>query len=424
MITRQKKNKVSSFQFKKFSRKQKKLLNWWQHKVIRENDIIIADGAIRSGKTISMIVSFMQWSQYTFSNESFIIAGKSIGSLKRNVIKPLLQILTEWNWNYNFNRSENYIEIGDNIYYLFGANNEASQDVLAGLTAAGAYGDEIALFPKSFVEQMIGRCSIEGSKIFCNCNPAGPYHYFKIEFIDKAKEKNILYLHFDMNDNLTLSEKVKDRYKRMFTGVFYKRYILGLWVIAEGIIFDMFNEEKHVIDTSEIKFTKYYVSCDYGVYNALCYQLWGYNKNTWYMIKEYFYSGRDTGKQKDNELYYQTLDKFIGKLNILGIIIDPSATSFIQTIKKHGKYKVKKAKNDVKEGIENTGTALNVKKIMIDKNCKNMIREFYSYMWDEKAAERGEEKPIKQNDHCCDALRYMVNTVMYRKNGSLYDLVA
>jgi PBSX family phage terminase large subunit len=142
------------------------------------------------------------------------------------------------------------------------------------------------------------------------------------------------------------------------------------------------------------------------------------------MTKEYYYSGREEGKQKDNELYYETLDKFIGDKRILGIIIDPSATSFIQTIKKYKKFKVIKAKNDVKEGIENTGTALNTNKILIDKSCKNMIREFYSYMWDEKAAERGEEQPIKQNDHCCDSLRYMVNTVIGKKKSMFEDKAA
>ena len=445
MIT--KKNKVSNFKFQDFSKKQRKLLKWWQHKKIKENDIIIADGAIRSGKTIAMIVSFMQWSQDSFDNESFIIAGKSIGSLKRNVIKPLLQILNTWGWKYNFNRSENYIQVAGNTYYLFGANNEASQDVLQGLTSAGALADEVALFPKSFTDQMIGRCSVEGSKIFCNCNPDGPYHYFKTEFIDKAKEKKILYLHFTMDDNLSLSEKVKARYKRMFSGVFFKRYILGLWVIAEGIIYDMFDEKKHIVDTSGMKFTQYYVSCDYGTYNALSFGLWGFNPKDkiWYKIKNYYYSGKETGKQKDDSEYYDILEKFvydeelkifenepeeirkkyknfneyistyICKTIIKGIIIDPSASSFITTIKKHGKFNVIKAKNDVLEGIRNMATALNEQTVLFDKSCKDSIREFYSYMWDDKASERGEDKPIKKFDHTKDEERYFINTIIYNK---------
>lgn len=410
------KNKESNFNFKEFSLKQNKLLNWWQYGKTCENDIIIADGAIRSGKSISMICSFLNWSQKNFDNENFIIAGKSIGSLKRNVINPLRQIINSWKWVDNYNRSANNILIGNNTYHLFGANNESSQDLLQGLTAAGALADEIALFPKSFVDQMIGRCSIEGSKIFCNCNPQSPYHYFKTDFIDKAIDKLIYYLHFTMDDNLTLSEKVKDRYKRMFSGVFYKRYILGLWVMAEGIIYDMFNEKKHVLDTSIINyFDRYYLSVDYGVHNAFSAGLWGQKLGIWYRMKEYYYSGKETGKQKDNELYYKEIVDFVGNRKIDGLIIDPSASSFISTIKKYGKFKAIKAKNDVSEGIENTSSALNEDKIFIDISCKDTIKEFYTYSWDEKAAMRGEDKPIKTNDHTMDDIRYFVNTIIYNE---------
>lgn len=230
------------FKFRPYSRKQLKLVTWWlPNSPYRDYDMLVADGSIRSGKTVAMIDSFTTWAQENFSNQDFIIAGKSMGALKRNVIKPMFQILNVKGTPYHYNRSENFIEIGTNTFYCFGANTEASQDVLQGLTAAGAYADEAALFPKSFVDQMIGRCSIEGSKIFMNCNPAGPYHWFKTEYIDKAQEKRILHLHFTMDDNLSLSEKVKERFRSMFDGVFFQRYILGSWVLAEGIIYDMFN---------------------------------------------------------------------------------------------------------------------------------------------------------------------------------------
>lgn len=237
-----KKKKSKSFEFKPFSLKQNRLLNWWRPVVsVSQCDMVIADGSIRSGKTIACICSFLQFTQEMFpEGENFILAGKTMGALKKNVIKPMIQILESWGWDYNYNRSENYIEIGNSTYYMYGANTEASQDALQGLTAAGAYADEAALFPKSFVDQMIGRCSVEGSKIFLNCNPEGQHHYINEEFIKKAEEKNVYHLHFTMDDNLTLSEKVKDRYKRMFTGVFYKRFILGLWVSSDGLIYQQF----------------------------------------------------------------------------------------------------------------------------------------------------------------------------------------
>lgn len=417
------KNKPKAFKFKPFSKKQRKLLYWWADgSPYKDYDIVIADGAIRSGKTIAMICSFLLWSQKNFRGEDFIIAGKSIGALKRNVIKPMQQILTAWGWKYQYNRSENYIIIGTNTYYLFGANNEASQDVLQGLTAAGALADEVALFPQSFVEQMIGRCSVAGAKVFMNCNPRGPYHHIKVEYIDKAKEKRIYYLHFTMEDNLSLAESVKERFRRMFSGVFFKRYILGLWVMAEGIIYDMFDEAKHKIPTEEREYSEYHIAVDYGTQNPTTFGLWGKctrGKYTgkWIKIKEYYYSGRDESKQKTDEEFYRDLEKFAGDLKIKSVIVDPSAASFIATIKKHGKFRVRHAKNEVLDGIRNVATALNNGMILYNDCCINTFGEYFSYVWDPKAAERGEDKPVKQNDHCMDSDRYFVNTIIFGKKG-------
>lgn len=427
------KKKSSKFSFKPFSFKQKKVLTWWcEGSPQKNNNGIIADGAIRSGKTISMALSFILWSWTCFSEHNFAMCGKTISSFKRNVWLWLKLILFLRGF-----RIKKRTDIGENIffihkkgrgnyYYIFGGKDESSYELIQGITLAGVLFDEVVLMPESFVNQATGRCSVAGSKFWFNCNPEGPYHYFKIEWIDKAEIKKLLYLHFTMDDNLSLLEEIKERYRSMFSGVFYKRYILGLWVIAEGIIYDMFDENKHCCDTSKMQFSKFYVSCDYGTYNALSFGLWGFNikEKRWYKHKNYYYSGRDAGKQKDDQEYYNELEKFVGSRSILGIIIDPSASSFIATIKKHGKYKVIKAKNDVLEGIRNTGTALNKKLIMFDYSCKESIREFYSYMWDEKASENGEDKPKKQFDHTKDEERYFVNTILFKKNGSLYDLVA
>ena len=243
--------KTPAFKFQPFSIKQQRLIHWWRPQVkASENDFIIADGSIRSGKTIAMICGFLLWSQEMFSGQAFILAGKTMGALKKNVVKPMLQILEAWGWPYTYIRagSDAHIEIGNNVYYLYGANTEASQDALQGLTAAGAYADEAALFPQSFIDQMIGRCSVAGAKIWMNCNPESPHNYIKAEFIDKAKEKKVYRLHFEMDDNLTLSPAVKQRYKRAWPSgsVFYKRFILGLWVAADGLIYQQFAD--HVQD--------------------------------------------------------------------------------------------------------------------------------------------------------------------------------
>lgn len=243
--------KPAKFDFKPFSEQQRRLIHWWRPVVVAsQNDYVIADGAIRSGKTIAMIIGFLTWSQEMFSGESFILAGKTMGALKKNVIRPMLRILEAWGWPYTYIRSgtDARVEIGANTYYLYGANTEASQDALQGLTAAGAYADEAALFPQSFIDQMIGRCSVLGAKIWMNCNPEGPHNYIKEEFINKAREKKVYRLHFMMDDNLTLSPKVKARYRRSWPhgSVFYKRFILGKWVAADGLIYQQFAD--HVKD--------------------------------------------------------------------------------------------------------------------------------------------------------------------------------
>lgn len=240
-----KKKKPAKFNFKPFSMQQKRLMHWWRPGLVSaNNDFVVADGAIRSGKTIACIIGFLTWSQEMFSGESFILAGKTMGALKKNVIRPMLQILEAWGWPYAYIRSgtDARIEVGSNVYYLYGANTEAAQDALQGLTAAGAYLDEAALFPKSFVDQAIGRCSVEGAKIWMNCNPAGPHHYIREEYLLQTEKKHVYHLHFAMTDNLTLSRKVLERYKRAWPhgSVFYKRFILGKWVAADGLIYQQF----------------------------------------------------------------------------------------------------------------------------------------------------------------------------------------
>ena len=223
---------------------------------------------------------------------------------------------------------------------------------MQGITAAGAFFDEVALMPESFVNQATGRCSVDGSKFWFNCNPGSPYHWFKVKWLDKILEKNLLHLHFTMDDNPSLSERIKARYKNMYFGVFFNRYILGLWVMAEGLIYDMFAHEKHTVkpeDVSAIQLNSYHVSCDYGTQNATVFLLWGKGfDGIWYCIKEYYYSGRDKDIQKTNTEYADDLEEWLQGIKPQRIVIDPSAASFIAELKKRG-YQVKKAKNNVLE---------------------------------------------------------------------------
>lgn len=420
-----------SFHFSPFSQKQKKVLTWWcQNSPVNEKDGIIADGAIRSGKTVSMSLSFVMWAMSSFDGQNFAMCGKTIGSFRRNVLFWLKLMLRSRGYSITDHRADNLLVVRkngkENYFYIFGGKDERSQDLIQGITLAGVFFDEVALMPESFVNQATGRCSVKGSKFWFNCNPDGPYHWFKVNWIDKCKEKNILYLHFTMDDNLSLAEDIKKRYRSMYTGVFFKRYILGLWAVAEGIIYDMFSKEEHTKDIKEffriLINGNRYVSCDYGTQNATVFLLWNKGRDgKWYCIREYYYSGRDKAKQKTDFEYADDLKEWLEGIQIKAIIVDPSAASFIAELRKRG-YKVLKAKNDVLDGIRLVGTLLNLEQLVFASSCKETIKEFASYVWDEKALERGEDKPTKQHDHCLDACRYFVSTILGNSLAKLKTL--
>lgn len=327
-------------------------------------------------------------------------------------------------YRYKDHRADNMLEVTKkgktNYFYIFGGKDERSQDLIQGITLAGMFFDEVALMPESFVNQATGRCSEKGSKFWFNCNPDGPYHWFKINWIDKLKEKNLVYLHFTMDDNLSLDETIKQRYRNMYSGIFYQRYILGLWTVAEGIIYDMFDQAKHVYKKIiDLATGETYVSVDYGTQNATVFLMWQKSKDgKWVCVKEYYYSGRDKKKQKTDSEFATDLVEFLCGIKPKAIVIDPSAASFIAELRKYG-YFIRKANNDVLDGIRFVGSLLNEDKIAFAPNCINTLKEFSAYIWDVKAVNRGEDKPTKQNDHAMDAVRYFCYTVL-KPDGWLY----
>ena len=439
-ITLKKKIKNGTlFKFKPFSIKQKKILTWWTDKSpVKNKNGIIADGSIRAGKTLCMSLSFALWAMAKFNGQNFIMAGKTVGAFRRNVLFWLKLMLQAQGYKIKDRRADNLVEISKgeiiNYFYIFGGKDERSQDLVQGITAAGVFLDEVALMPRSFVNQALARCSVKGSKYWFNCNPEGPNHWFKIEWIDKAKEKNILHLHFTMDDNPSLDEDTKERYRKMFVGVFYQRFILGLWVLAEGIIYHNFDKDKHTIDEKELpkNFDFYYVTSDYGITNPQVFLLCGikYIKGIphLYLINEYYNTGTKKNKYgqeekivKTDTLFLEDYKNFVGDLNIRKTIIDPSATSLINLFKENN-IKVKEADNTVVDGINLVLNWLEEGRIhIVAKRCPNIIKEFFSYIWDEKAQERGEDKPVKTNDHALDALRYLLMTVFpVKKKGAFF----
>lgn len=406
--------KQAAFRFQPFSRKQKQILTWWlPESGVSDADGIIADGAIRSGKTVCMSLAFVQWSMHSFNGQNFGMCGKTVGSFRRNVLSVLKQILPARGYTIRDRRTDNLVVISrgstENYYYIFGGKDEGSQDLVQGITLAGILLDEIALMPESFVNQATGRCSVDGSKFWCNCNPAGPEHWFKKQWIDERQKRNLLYLHFTMEDNLSLSEQIRARYRAMYTGIFYRRYILGQWCLAEGLVYE-FDPEKHVTDDLP-EWGEWYISCDYGTLNPFSAGLWCVRDGVAVREAEFYHSGRERQHQLTDEEYYREIEKLAGGRDIRHVVVDPSAASFITCIRSHGRFSVRKAKNDVMYGIRLTAMMLQAGVIKIGSDCKDAIREFGLYHWDDK----GEvDKPVKENDHAMDDIRYFCATVMRR----------
>ena len=376
-------------------------------------DALICDGAVRSGKTSIMTVSFFMWAMNNFSNCAFAFCGKSVGAVERNIIQPFLGIRKK-RFFAQYNRGE-HVLIGrkgrrENRFYLFGGRDESSYTLIQGITLAGVMLDEVALMPRSFVEQALARCSVRGAKLWFNCNPENPQHWFRQEWILQPEKHKALHLHFLMDDNPGLDEETKERYRSMYSGLFYERYVLGRWVMSEGLIYDMFDPTANTYreDIPSLPYTcQRYIACDYGTTNP-CVFLDIYDDEEHIRVdREYRWDSRKERRQKTDQEYADDFLVFMGDVPAT-VLVDPSAASFIVALRQRGVY-VREANNDVLDGIRKTGVLLNRREILIHERCSGLSDEMGTYLWDDKAAKRGEEKPVKQNDHSADALRYFVN---------------
>ncbi len=401
-----------------FSEKQLMALSWWcEESPYRDCDAVICDGAVRSGKTLCMGISFVMWAFYRFEGASFAIYGKTIRSLKRNIITALIPALCESGFSCGYKAGENLIDISylgrHNRFFLFGGKDEGSAALIQGMTLSGVFFDEAALMPRSFVEQALARCSVDGSKFWFNCNPENPGHWFYREWIQKAESRNALYLHFTMEDNPSLSRKIIERYKSLYTGAFYERFILGRWVSDEGLIYP-FMTDKMFCEVPRGGFSRFAVSCDYGTVNPCSMGLWGKNGGVWYRIDEYYFDSRRKGFQRTDEEHYSALEKLCSGRTADFVTVDPSAASFMETIRRHGRYRVFKADNSVVDGIRRTGAALKSGEVKICRCCKDAVREFGLYRW----AENGKaDVPVKENDHAMDDIRYFATTALKPETG-------
>ena len=403
-----------------YSKKQKKVMNWWKLKGTRGYDAILCDGSIRSGKTTAMSQSFLSWAMLSFNGRDFAFCGKTITSLRRNVIAALIEFAKKMGMYVDMKVSKNYFDVRlgarKNRFYLFGGKDESSASLIQGMTLAGVMIDEAALLPRSFIEQAVARCSVSGSKLWLNCNPEGEYHWLKREWIDKADEKNLLYLTFTLEDNPSLTSGIKARYHRLYSGVFYERFVLGRWVSAEGLIYPMFDKARCTFSSPPEKIARYAVSCDYGTVNPTSMGLWGESGGIWYRLREYYFDSRKEGTRKTDEEHYASLEKLCLGFEVERVIVDPSASSFIECIKRHKRFEVTTAKNDVLAGIGRVSDALASGKIKISSGCTDAIREFALYRWDGK----GKDAPLKENDHAMDDIRYFVSEYLTQKEDTFF----
>jgi PBSX family phage terminase large subunit len=401
---------VTEMRFERFSRTQLEAMTWWSDaSPYRDWDAIICDGAVRSGKTLCMGISFLCWAMRRFNGQKFGLCGRTITSLRRNVVDVLLPVMRDLGFRCTEKMSQNRITVAyggrTNEFHLFGGRDESSGALIQGITLAGVLLDEVALMPQSFVEQACARCSVSGSKLWFNCNPDSPEHWFYREWICQAERRRALYLHFYLQDNPGLSREIIARYLTMFEGVFYRRFILGEWVAAQGRVYDFFDES--YLQDAPADCAEYAISCDYGTANPASFGLWGRCGDTWYRVREYYYESRKTGRQKTDAEYTADLLALAGGRKLRCVVVDPSAASFIEALRREG-LPVQKAKNDVLSGIRLTADLLKSGRLVICRGCVAALREFSLYVWDESGSR---DAPVKQNDHAMDEIRYFAATV-------------
>lgn len=391
----------------KFTEKQRELMRMWQNGELKRINLL--EGSVSSGKTWVSLVLWAFWVSSMPQEGLYLMCAKSLTTLKRNCLILLQEIVGQNNFTFSPSAKEG--ELFGRHIILEGANDIRSESKIRGVTLQGAYCDEVTQFPEDFFAMLLSRLRMPEAKLFATTNPDRPSHWLKEMYIDRAAELDLLDVKFTIDDNTMLPSDYVEAIKREYTGVYYERFILGLWTLAQGLIYPMYAEAQEQVPTGEAQLAV--LSIDYGTQNAFAACLWEQHGDTWYMSREYYYSGRDEMQTKTDEEYAQDLDRHFADVKPgerIRTIIDPSAASFIAVLRKTRgrRYGVIPANNAVADGIRETATAMKSGRIKISPDCVNWKKEIQGYVWDETAVE---DKPIKENDHCMDAMRYFVYTM-------------
>lgn len=409
-----------------YSEKQKQLLRLFKQKKLRRINIL--HGSVRSGKTWISLVLWALWLLTMPKDGAYLMVAKTLTSLRRNCLDLLETLVGKANFSYSLAAKQAFLF--GRLVYLEGVNDARAESKIRGMTLQGAYCDELTLFTQNFFAMLLSRLSMPGAKLFGTTNPDNPGHWLKTDYLDRAGELDLMKMRFTIDDNEFLDPEYVRQLKREYTGVFYDRFILGNWVVAEGLVYPIFSEKEHVVHAlpeccahPEKGQGEYYISVDYGTKNPFSAGLWCVSGGEATRIAEYYYDGRKSKRPRTDEEHYAALEKLarhevwdrgkrvVGAYPIQCVVIDPSAASMIECIRRHGSFSVRAAKNDVIPGIGVTGSLLAAGKLKIHADCKDCIREFGVYSWDEKA--KGDQV-IKENDHAMDDIRYFCYTVLRR----------
>ncbi|MFJ8146966.1 PBSX family phage terminase large subunit [Streptomyces sp. NPDC096048] len=386
------------------------------------------EGSVRSGKTIASLIAWLDFVTNRPAGGELVMVGRTRDSLARNVFGPLMDptIFGSLTRDIHYTNGAPTANVLGRTVHTLGANDAQAEPKVRGLTCAGGYVDELTTLPKSFYDQLNARCSVEGSRIYATTNPDNPNHWAKQEYLLRPRETRLRSWHFVMDDNPGLSDAYKARTKASYRGLFYKRNVMGLWVMAEGAIYEAWDEAEHVVDELP-EMRRYWLGMDYGTVNATSVILLGEGVDgRLYACAEWRHDSRQAQRQMTDAQYSAAIRAWLADYRPPGApatapkgvtpewsFVDPSAASFITQAYEDGFPNLAKAANEVANGIRDVASLLAAGLLRVHRSCTGLITEMPGYVWDEKAAEKGEDKPVKINDHSVDALRYAIHSTAH-----------
>ncbi len=399
-----------------YTPKQRELMGLWQRDALRRINLL--EGSVSSGKTWISLVLWAFWVATMPRDKLYLMSAKSLTTLKRNCLLLLQELVGAKRFSFSLPAKEGLL-FGRRVL-LEGASDARAESKIRGMTIQGAYCDELTQFPEDFFAMLLSRLRLPGAKLIATTNPDNPNHWLMEKYIRRDDEIDFLDVKFTIDDNTTLPADYVENIKREYTGVFYDRFILGRWVAASGAVYPMFDRERHLL-RGALPETEgdHYVSSDFGIQNATVFLLWRKERGTkrWICLREYYYAGREERRQKTVSELADGLAEMLAGIVPRRVFVDPSATALKVELRRRG-YHVQDARNEVLDGISDVCSLLGSDGLAFWEGCQGTVREFSSYLWDASAAKRGEDVPLKENDHAMDAIRYFVRTMqLVRREG-------